>query len=76
MKGTITMEIDGSKTKMKVALQDVGMADKCMIVDNLLDALEVEGSERTYLLSLVAVASKMFNDKKEDSNNESGCFRN
>lgn len=62
MKGTITMEFDGPKTKIAVGVEGVGMTDKCTAVDNLLSALEAEGVER--LVILMAVAERTIKEDK------------
>lgn len=71
MTGTILMEIDEAKTKVRLDVRDVDLADKCALVDNLLDALEVKGLERVLVLSLVMKLSS-----EEENRDESGCFRN
>ena len=74
MKGTIAMTIDGPKTKIEVNVCNVDVADKCVVVDNILTALDAEGEERLLILAMVAKATGKKFDEEEESNNESGCI--
>ncbi len=73
MKGTITMTFDGPKTKISVNVFDVGITDKCAIVDNLLESLNATGAERLTILALVAGNTEQ---EEEENKNESGRFGN
>lgn len=73
MKGTITMTFDGPKTKIAVNVFDVGIADKCAAVDNLLESLDATGAERLMILALVAENTK---HEEEENKNESRRFGN
>lgn len=65
MKGKITLEFDGPQTKMVVRVSNVGIADKCQAVDNLLSALEATGLERLMILASVAKRASEEVDKKD-----------
>jgi hypothetical protein len=64
MKGTIIMEFHGDEAKITAKLTEVGIKDKCVAVDSLLEALEAEGIERLLILAAVVEAAKK--DKEVD----------
>lgn len=69
MKGTITMKIDGPKMEVAVRLSDVTNLDKCIIVDNLLNALCEKEEDKQKVLSIA-----LFGNSKEGNKDESRCF--
>ena len=62
MNGHINMKFkdegkDNLGVTIDVDLENVGFADKCIAVDNLLTGLHVEGADRLELLAAVAAKS-------------------
>ena len=75
MKGKIIMEFDGHKTKIEVKVKGVGLADKCVAVDHLLESLSEDKTEKALICAMVSTVVNSKLEDKEESKDEGRCFR-